>query len=338
MLAGSDQERVGQKRRVKQMKVRREVFGYGMKQLASSYELCLWPGDKCENRPIRAHSVQNQRVLNLLCETGKVVMPKLEVGFDQPPNIVFRKVGRKNATTFTGLCGKHDHAIFKPIETKPIDINKAEHLFLLAYRAVLKETHAVRKSAVDLQLSYQKGTEKGLFPKDEPSPPGMLAVEQMMAAYLVEAEKVEMEKAYLTKTWDRVSHEVAEIAGRPTIAVNSMFTTGIYSEVTDAPAFVMLNVFPRNGTTVVVYSYLKEHRLQAQQAFGHIWSASGHYSHYLLSKLILMKCENLVISPSFYELLPEHQKEAIAEFFMRNSCGHTFDNDDPRLFLFESVQ
>jgi hypothetical protein len=319
------------------MKIRREVFGYGMKQLTSNYELCLWPGDKCKNRPIRAHSVQNQRVLDLLCETGKVVMPKLEVGFEQPPNIVFRKIGRKNATTFTGLCGKHDHAMFKPIETSPIDINKAEHLFLLAYRAVLKETHSVRKAAVDLQLSYLKGTERGLFPKDELSTPGMLAVEQMMAAYLVESEKVEMDAAYLTRTWDRVSHEVAEIAGRPTIAVNSMFTTGIYSEITDAPAFVMLNVFPRNETTVVVFSYLKEHRLQAHQAFGHIWAASGHYNYYLLSKLILMKCENLVMSPSFYESLPEQQIEVIAYFFMRNSCGHTFDYDDPRLFLFEPV-
>lgn len=290
------------------MKVRREVFGYGMKQLASNYELCLWPRDKCDDQPIRAHSVQNQRVLDLLCETGKVVMPKIEVSYDKPPNIVFRKIGRKNATTFTGLCSKHDHTIFKPIEADSIDINKAEHLFLLAYRAVLKETHAVRKSAVDLQLSYQKGTEKGLFPKDEPCPPGMLAVEQMMAAYLVDAEKVEMDEAYLSKSWGRVSHEVAAIAGRPTIAVNSMFTTGVYSEFTDAPAFVMLNVFPRNETTVVVFSYLKEHRRQAQQAFGNIWSASGHYKHYLLSKLILMKCENLVISPNFYESLPEHQK------------------------------
>lgn len=319
------------------MKVRREVFGYGMKQLASSYELCLWPGDKCENRPVRAHSVQNQRVLDLLCETGKVFMPKIEVGYDKPPNIVFRKIGRKNATTFTGLCGKHDYTIFQPIETDSIDINKAEHLFLLAYRAVLKETHAVRKSAVDLQLSYQKGIEKGLFPKDEPSPPSMLAVEQMTAAYLVEAEKVEMDEAYLSKNWGRVSHEVAEITGRPTIAVNSMFTTGVYSEFTDAPAFVMLNVFPRKETTVVVFSYLKEHRQQAQQAFGHIWSASGHYRHYLLSKLILMKCENLVISPNFYESLPKHQKEAIAEFYIRNNCGHTFDYDDPRIFLFEPV-
>ena len=319
------------------MKVRREVFGYGMNQLASSYELCLWPGDKCKNRPIRAHSVQNQRVLDLLCESGKVVMPKLDVCFDQPSNIVFRKIGRKNATTFTGLCGKHDHTIFKPIETNPVDMNKAEHLFLLAYRAVLKETHAVRKSAVDLQLSYLKGTEKGLFPKDEPSTPGMLAVEQMMAAYLVECEKAEMDEAYLTKNWDRVSHVVAEVVGKPIIAVNSMFTTGIYSEFTDAPAFVMLNVFPKDETTVVIFSYLKEHQVQAQQAFGHIWAASGHYNKYLLSKLILMKCENLVISPSFYESLPENQKEVIAKFFMRNSCGHTFDLDDPRIFLFDPV-
>ena len=69
------------------MKVKREVFGYGIKQLTSSYELCLWPGEKCTDAAIRAHSVQNQGVLDLLCENGKVVMPKLEVGFERTPGI-----------------------------------------------------------------------------------------------------------------------------------------------------------------------------------------------------------------------------------------------------------
>jgi hypothetical protein len=150
---------------------RREVFGYTINQLASRLDLYLWPGDKCPKKAIRAHSVQNNGVLDALSRSGHVVMPRLRTSFDQPPQFVFREVGRNKATTFTGLCGEHGYALFEPIEAHPIDLGKKNHLFLLAYRAVLKEAHAARKSAIDLQLSYQKGIEKGLFPKDEPSPP-----------------------------------------------------------------------------------------------------------------------------------------------------------------------
>lgn len=308
-----------------------------MKQLASSLELCLCPGDKCFSNAIRAHSVQNQCVLDVLCQNGHVVMPKLDLTFDKPPTVIFRKVGRNNATTFTGLCATHDHALFQPIESYPVDMKSAHHLFLLAYRAVLKETHAARKAAIDLQLSYQKAVEKDLFPLNEPSPPGMLAVELMMAAYLVEEVKGQMGEAFLSRNWQRVCHEVTELDVGPSVAVNSMFSTGIYSEKTDGAAFITLNVFPRSGKTTVIFSYLEEHRSQALEAYGNIWSASGYYKQYLLSKLILMKCENLVIAPNLHGAFSKKQKEIITHFYERNVCGHTYDVDDPRLYLFAPV-
>lgn len=321
----------------KNTKARKELFSRGVKQLASAYNLCLWPGENCKSQAIRAHSVQNNGVLDSLCHNGHVIMPKLKVSFSKPPEFRFCEVGRNKATTFTGLCSDHDRELFRPIEINAIDIKNTNHLFLLSYRAVLKEAHASRKSAFDIQSNYILGTEKGLFPKDEPSAPGMLAVDQMMAAYLIEETKIEYEKAFLTKDWSCVGHDVLEIDASPSIAVNAMFSTDLWSEVYDGPAFAILNIFPSNGKTAVVFSYLKQNRAQIHDAFITILNSNGRYREYELSKLILRKCENFVISPHLFNQFGKKQKDAIANYYERNIAGHSYDVEDHCLFLFAPI-
>lgn len=321
----------------KDTKIRRELFSQGMKQLASPYDLYLWPGGECKGQAIHAHAVQSSGVLESLCRNGHVVMPKLQVTLSKPPRYVFCEVGRNKATTFTGLCSHHDRELFLPIEINNIDLSNLHHLFLLSYRAVLKEAHASRKSAFDTQSNYLLGTERGLYPKDEPSAPGILAVEQIMSAYMVEETKIEFEKAFITNNWALVGHEVLEIDAAPGIAVNSMFSTDLWSEELDGPAFVTLNVFPSNGKTAVVFSYLQQNRSQTHQAFIHILNAEGHYRQYELSKLILRKCENLVISPYLYDQFSVKQKSAIANYFNRNVAGHSYDVEDHQLFIFTPI-
>jgi hypothetical protein len=63
-----------------------------------------------------------------------------------------------------------------------MDLQDSEKLFLLAYRAVLKESHASRKSVLDTQLPYQKAVELGVLPRDVPSAQGELALDHMIAA------------------------------------------------------------------------------------------------------------------------------------------------------------
>jgi len=308
-----------------------------MKQLSTQYNLCLWPDGECKNQAIRAHSVQNNGVLDILCCNGHVVMPKLNVTFHTPPEYLFDEVGRNKATTFTGLCSLHDQELFRPIEVNAVDLENSNHLFLLSYRAILKEVHASRKSAIDVQSNYLLGVEQGLFPKDEPSAPGMFAVERMIAAYLVEETKIEFDKAFLTKEWARIGHNMFEINAAPGIAVNAMFSTDLWSEAFDSLAFVTLNVFPLNGKTVVLFSYLQQNHAQIHQAFINVLGSNGHYREYELSKLILRKCENFVISPYLYDQFGNKQKDVITYYFQRNVPGQSHEMDDYRLFLFTPV-
>ena len=262
-------------------------------------------------------------------------MPQIDLAVDKPPEIAFRPVGRNHATTFTGLCGNHDHELFRTIEMNALQISDSQHLFLLSYRAVLMEAHATRKAMIDVQLSYQRGVERGVYPKEEPSPVGMFAIEQMMVAFQIENVKTVFDKAYLIDAWDVIDHQVFSIPSHPALALNSMFSTNLYSEVLEAPAFVTLNVFPvTHDQTAAVFSFIAEQKSEAEAAFGYIWMADGQYQQYELSKLILRKAQNVAIAPDLFDMFTEQRKEIVRQYFMRNVASQSFELEDPDLFLF----
>ena len=122
-------------------------------------------------------------------------MPRMQVSIDTAPAIRFQRVGRKGASTFTGLCGRHDQMLLGPVEKHQLRIIDSQHGFLLAYRAVLKENHASLKAGIDAQSTYPRGGNAGLWSRDEPSAAGMMAVQKIAAAFFVDQVAVGSERA-----------------------------------------------------------------------------------------------------------------------------------------------
>ena len=318
-------------------KKQRKIFHHGIKQLNKRRNWCFWPKGQCSEAAIRAHSVQNARILELLCHNGHVVMPQRKFDRETRLNIEFRPVGRNVATTFTGLCAKHDRELFSIIENDSIKLTDDQHLFLLAYRAVLKEAHDSTKAMVDTHMTYSKGIELGEWPSEVPSDFGIHDLRMKILAYQTSLVRNCFDKAYRNSAWDAVDHRVFYCQSRPAVAVNSMFTTDFCSNVTDdAPAYTMLNIFPEDSrTTAVVFSFLSEDRTQAEIAFGDIWSQKERYDQqYQLSKLILKNAGNFVISPVFYEGFEEKKIKTILRYFIKNLGEQSYDLEDPDLFLF----
>jgi hypothetical protein len=73
------------------------------KKQKKSFESCLHPSLTCKRPPIRAHSIQNQRVLELIQQNGHVIMPRYKIKGDNSV-LEFERLGRNQASTFTGLC------------------------------------------------------------------------------------------------------------------------------------------------------------------------------------------------------------------------------------------
>jgi hypothetical protein len=310
-----------------------EAINHFFRVHQSSTDCCHEPSETCRQPAIRAHSIPNGSVLSTLMDDGHIIMPQMKLKKHQSPEIEFKRVGRNKATTFSGLCSTHDNAIFRPIDTEKPNSNDRSHLFLLAYRAVLREYHACLQNGLRSQSVYQNHVELGLSSNTEPSDLGMLAIANLANAYESYEYKKVFDLAYLSSDWSQFMHHVIVFQNQPaTIAVNSMFSLdGIDAPVTPR---VTLNVYPTDGDVIVIFSATATDAPFVAGYISPILSAEVYYQKYLLSKLILQSCENFVIAPRYYDSLPQESKDALLRFFI-DSIQHNAENhEDERLYLF----
>lgn len=117
-----------------------------------SVKYCLHPSaglNDCAGPIVKAHSVQRSGSLSRIAKDGHIYRISndartLKRTAGMPAAVL---VGLNDASTFTGLCARHDNMSFAPVEKHQFHGDR-EQCFLLAYRAVLRETY-VRRSAVD---------------------------------------------------------------------------------------------------------------------------------------------------------------------------------------------
>ena len=212
---------------------------------------CHEPEETCTQKAIRAHSIPSGSVLSRLSRNGHVVMPRSLHDYPEPPRVLFQHIGRNQATTFTGLCAKHDNDIFRPIDDKTPDINSDRDLFLLAYRATLREYHVTLQNAIRFQSMYQKQLEVGLSSENEPCSAGLLATSHIINAYETYEYKRLLDDYYLSSQWSRMKHNVLLFQDqRPSVAVSSLFSL----DDVDAPETprISLSVLPLDASSVAV--------------------------------------------------------------------------------------
>ena len=133
------------------------------------FEKCLDPTMQCKEPAVRAHSIQNCRIIDLLEENNHVLAWQPRASVDHI-DISLRLIGRNDASTFTGFCNHHDSELFRRLDTKSIDGSDREQLFLLAYRGISCELHAVMSYAVRFQNLYELLKRAAPIPATRPAP------------------------------------------------------------------------------------------------------------------------------------------------------------------------
>lgn len=304
---------------------------------STTYGRCLAPSEDCKNNPSDAHSIQNSRIFDLLEKDGHLVSFKIKTDSKDGPYLDFdENVGRNEASTFKGLCNKHDTEIFKEIETQPLDLkNNSKQLFLFAYRAVLREMHAVIQSALRTQSTYRKQVDLGLLPKNKPSDFGMWAGSWLSNSYLMNLYKKKFDEVYLTKSFKEVYHDFIVLEDQsPTIATSSLFSLD-HIKVRDDVARVALSIFPISNTkTYVLFSYLDYEAPKAREELLDIFFAGPLGRRKLISKLVLRNCENFFIAPDFFQSWKESKKKLIKQYFNETIHGQDVEIDNSEILLF----
>jgi hypothetical protein len=303
------------------------------------FERCFFPfGPQCPAKAISAHSIQNSGVLESVAEAGFVVMVDLKLSAEEEPAGVWRRVGRNEATTFTGLCNRHDTLLFKSIDTKPLQLHNSEQLFLLAYRSVLRDLHSQCVAVRILEKGFSFLAEQGRVDPTKPSAEGTEVAAGWLSTWRFVQYSSLFADALLAQDWVAIEHRIVHLdppAGRFACSVvvdppHRNRTRGL----TQVPKWAALNVFPAGDHSVEVFSYPVQQRRTWKPAFRKYATATGADQKMLISKLVLRHPENLVLSPSYFDSWSEHKKQITLDYYHANLGAAKLDIDDADLTLF----
>lgn len=299
---------------------------------------CQYPSPSpCSDKVIDSHSVQRSPILRRIADsTGHVIMMRGEFVPDDPPfderaHLGARRVGLNLATTFRGLCSTHDSSTFTSIELSDPDPTRPEHAFLLAYRAVLMETHgkavmAARFKAIAEAVSV-----------DSAAHPLAGEVSSLMTAGSEKGKdwvsdlKVAFDKDLLAQNFATpYSHWSATLTVEAPFALASCFTptwdfwgkkVNQFTLAGPPPNWISLTILPFAGKTVVSLTTPANRPFEITKMCAAIEQASGARLELLLSELALANVENIAFAPAFWSALTATRQQAITDYFVNTING-----------------
>lgn len=281
-----------------------------------TYEKCLYGDLTCGGKPIDAHSIQNANVLELIQTDGHVLMPDFRL-VNGEPKLEFVKVGRNDASTFAGLCSKHDTELFKSIDTEPLDVDNCKHLLQLAYRSVMRELHTHLLNSEKTWAIHESFCKAGgLDPAEVATAASILSLNHVRKGFEVRNYRKKHFDVPLSegKTAD-LRHLIITMDGQaPVLAASALFSIDF---TTDGDIIgPTLNVVPLSkNKSVAVISCPTWQKAEVMRALAGVFDADETTLKYELAKLIIQRVENFALSPAHYEKWPSDKKARVLREF-----------------------
>jgi hypothetical protein len=271
---------------------------------------CLHPNkEECLEKIIKAHSIQNNKILTKISDNGIVVMPFPK---NDNPVAIQTEWGRKEATTFTGFCGYHDNELFKPIEN--YDFDKSEkQVFLHTYRCWALGYHRKLENT---------NLEKVLLGK-RPSLMGTKEFTDMfngdkLAVNDLEYYKNIFDRCILDDKYDILSYEIWEFDFAIKFASSGfgVLTKDLKGNLLqDLRDFnknmkhVFCTVFPEGEKSYCIISWLKEDNELFLNYTQQLRELNEVQRKSYINNLIPMESENIAINPTAWKLWTQSEKE-----------------------------
>jgi len=286
----------------------------------ANIEECLYlDKTNCTEKIIKAHSLQNNKILNKLSENDKVLMrsPKMsENNFE----IKMEPITRSSATTFTGFCSFHDNKVFEPIENSKYNPNSLEQNALFAFRALAKEWHA--------KLRAQKLCKQFLSknPNNELMNCNLIGIElalEDIQKHIDIFKQILLEKKYnLLKTQYIYFEPESLFAVSCGVSIPYDFEGKKLDHISynlDLPSkFLFVTIFPEENKTHVLLSYLKKDEDFYSFLKPQLLDVDQNTQKQRITNLVALNSENLVLAPSCWDKFDNNQKNTFLKIFNEN--------------------
>lgn len=219
----------------------------------------MYSNGDCRGDIIRAHSIQNNKILSKLASDGHVYVP--DFNQDKFGGVDLKKKGRNEATTATCFCKYHDTELFKDIELREYQYEEKQN-FLYAYRAFSKYYYDRIIGLEDTRDMFRV------------APNMMLA---LGTAERIKGLEISVEEDEVLKTTFNTALQHERFDEVQTITITLDYEVGFATAYMSPLSYdlkgnmisdvwsssgrmrnIYVSIFPENGKTYILISWLKE--------------------------------------------------------------------------------
>lgn len=273
------------------------------------------------NEIIDAHSIQKNQSLAAIATDGQVytISQNFSDFKDDSSGVPYKKRGINKMSTFRGFCKLHDNELFKPIDDSKLTPTD-QQVFLYAYRSLCKEVFA-KENALDLLNSQiDKQIENDAISKYLKSHQlgtsfALNNLKRHKTEYDVSLEKNLLYNIEYVLFISRQNHFLAfsglkypdfDFMGR------QLQDLGNHNSNLDLITFCSAPM--NNNEWGILFSWHKSSS-QTCSEFMRSFATMIHAQHNLgdlLFRFVVLSCENIAFSPTWWEGLPEEHRQEIS--------------------------
>lgn len=298
---------------------------------------CLHPNassQECSEPIVKAHTIQRSGGLNRIASKYGYVYGFVPDGVDyaraieQDTNSIDqrtpKRIGIREASTFTGFCNKHDTLTFKPIEQYDFQSNE-EHTFLLAYRAICKSV-------------FMKQGSVNFMPKIRHIDGGMPIAKQIETQLRLEGQQKWLEAtldmalkhkflydtALTSEDYSQVKYCVFRIDQTPEIMCSGAITPhfDFQGKIIQNPKSAFVNpqsqehitfsIIATDNGGAIVFSWLGGRKVAKSLLHSLLLLPDTHIPHAII-RFTFEHFENVYVSPTWWEKLNRDEQSAIIQ-------------------------
>lgn len=268
---------------------------------------------------IEAHSIQQNGQLSAIADDGHVYAISKDIGSLKKMNgqLTLKRRGIGSVSTFRGFCGKHDNELFKPIDHSPM-LPSGEQALLYAYRSICRELF-VKENALgllDSQLAqpFVAGADHELFE--------MMRAGTSFGLSNLRRHKKEFDSSLRAGRYDDVEYVLFTSKEKPFMEFSGLFYPDFdflarplqdLADQNNQLDLLTICSAPMVGGWGLLFAWHKTSSktcAEFMHSLATVIHERGNGADVMFG-MVLSNCENLAVSPAWWDGLPSEQQDAV---------------------------
>ena len=286
---------------------------------------CLHPASSpvtCTGPIVRAHTIQRNGGLTQIAEDGHVL------GFDAGWSALSRnqgaldvkRVGVRDASTFTGFCNYHDTTTFVSLERTPFR-GSQEQCFLLAYRAISRELF-IKRAACESRVVIRTADAGRPEPLQRAYQRHVSLVEPGQEKGKEDTENLKqvLDRMLLRGDYASTRYYVIQIENPPDVMASFGFSPQWdlegnrlqnLADLSVRPEALFVSAIAADSGGALVFSWIEESRKACSMLVRSLHSLDDSQLPDAVIRLIFEHSENTFFRPSWWNGLPKQKRDSL---------------------------